>query len=72
MKFLEVNRRKIVNYEAKKCVFSGFVYSKRTLEDENTLLFVSLHEVAHIMTKSIGHTKEFWDNFTFYIIPMFA
>tara|TARA_B100001109_G_scaffold254976_1_gene256255 strand:+ start:377 stop:976 length:600 start_codon:yes stop_codon:yes gene_type:complete len=35
------------------------------LIDENTLLFVALHEVAHIMTKSIGHKPEFWDNFKF-------
>ena len=35
------------------------------LVDENTLMFVSLHELAHIMTKSIGHKKEFWKNFKF-------
>lgn len=35
------------------------------LIDENTLMFVGTHEIAHVMTKSIGHTKEFWDNFKF-------
>lgn len=35
------------------------------LEDPNLLLFVALHEISHIMTKSIGHTKEFWNNFKF-------
>ena len=35
------------------------------LIDDNTLTFVGIHEIAHIMTKSIGHTKEFWDNFKF-------
>lgn len=35
------------------------------LEDENTLMFVALHEIAHIMTKSVGHKKEFWKNFKF-------
>lgn len=35
------------------------------LIDENTLMFVALHELAHIMTKSIGHKKEFWKNFKF-------
>lgn len=35
------------------------------LIDENTLMFVSLHELAHIMTKSVGHKKEFWKNFKF-------
>jgi len=33
--------------------------------EPNTLTFVSIHEVAHIMTKSVGHDKEFWDNFKF-------
>ena len=36
-----------------------------TLIDENTLLFVAIHELAHIMTKSIGHKSEFWENFKF-------
>lgn len=36
-----------------------------TLVDENLLLFVALHELSHIMTISIGHTEEFWENFTF-------
>lgn len=35
------------------------------LIDENTLMFVAIHEISHIMTKSIGHTKEFWRNFKF-------
>jgi len=35
------------------------------LVDKNLLLFVALHEISHIMTKSIGHTSEFWDNFKF-------
>lgn len=33
------------------------------LIDENTLMFVAIHELAHIMTKSIGHKSEFWENF---------
>ena len=39
--------------------------SNEKLIDNNTLMFVALHELAHIMTKSIGHTEEFWDNFRF-------
>lgn len=35
------------------------------LIDENTLTFVALHELAHIMTESVGHTQEFWRNFKF-------
>jgi len=38
---------------------------KDKLIDENTLTFVSVHELAHIMTKSVGHTDEFWKNFKF-------
>ena len=33
------------------------------LVDINTMMFVALHEVAHIATKSEGHTSEFWTNF---------
>ena len=35
------------------------------LIDENTLTFVAIHELAHVMTESIGHKKEFWENFKF-------
>jgi hypothetical protein len=30
---------------------------------EHTLMFVALHELSHIATKSIGHEPEFWANF---------
>ena len=33
------------------------------LVDLNIMMFVALHELAHTMTKSIGHTQEFWNNF---------
>ena len=33
------------------------------LVDENVLIFVALHEMSHIGTVSIGHTKEFWNHF---------
>ena len=33
--------------------------------DEHTLMFVALHELSHIATKSIGHKTDFWDNFKF-------
>ena len=35
------------------------------LVDLNTIMFVTLHEYTHILTKSVGHTDEFWDNFKF-------
>jgi hypothetical protein len=30
---------------------------------KNTIMFVMLHEMAHLMTETIGHTQEFWTNF---------
>lgn len=38
---------------------------KGGLIDLNTLMFVAIHEIAHISTLSIGHTEEFWKNFKF-------
>ena len=38
---------------------------EETLIDLNTIMFVVIHELAHIITKSIGHTEEFWDNMRF-------
>ena len=35
------------------------------LIDLSTLTFVAIHELAHLMTESIGHKEEFWDNFKF-------
>lgn len=35
------------------------------LIDQNTLMFVAIHEIAQIMTFSVGHTDEFWQNFKF-------
>lgn len=37
------------------------------LIDENTLTFVAMHELSHIMTESVGHKDEFWNNFRFLI-----
>jgi predicted metal-dependent hydrolase len=39
--------------------------SNQELHDFNTITFVALHELAHLMTESVGHTQEFWDNFRF-------
>ena len=36
--------------------------SDNSFIDDNTILFVVIHELAHVMTKSVGHTPEFWDN----------
>lgn len=34
-----------------------------SLVNENVMVFVSLHEMAHMVTDSIGHEPEFWNNF---------
>ena len=30
--------------------------------DINTIFFVTVHELSHIMTEEYGHTKTFWNN----------
>jgi len=35
------------------------------LIDLNTLTFVAIHELSHVMTLSEGHKQEFWENFKF-------
>jgi hypothetical protein len=34
-----------------------------SLVNENIMVFVSLHEMAHVVTDSVGHEPEFWNNF---------
>tara|TARA_B100000401_G_scaffold405174_1_gene319845 strand:+ start:614 stop:1108 length:495 start_codon:yes stop_codon:yes gene_type:complete len=48
----------------------GYSLNKQTIylclddtKDQNELYFVLLHEFAHFITKSIGHSKEYWNNF---------
>jgi len=38
---------------------------EQKLIDLNTITFVAIHELAHLMTKSIGHHPEFWNNMKF-------
>jgi predicted metal-dependent hydrolase len=38
------------------------------LIDIETLTFVAIHELAHVASISIGHKKEFWENFKFLLI----
>ena len=37
----------------------------KTIHEHNLLMFVIIHELAHIASKSIGHNTEFYDNFKF-------
>ena len=48
-----------------KIVFCLRSKKDNTLVDINTMMFVAIHELAHLMSKSIGHTDEFWDNMRF-------
>ncbi len=34
-----------------------------SLVNQNVMMFVALHEMAHICTESIGHGPDFWNNF---------
>ena len=38
---------------------------ERTLHDINTMMFVSIHELAHVMTVTQDHSPEFHENFQF-------
>ncbi len=33
------------------------------LVNMNVMMFVAIHEMAHMITKSVGHEPEFWNNF---------
>ena len=37
------------------------------LNEYNDVLYVILHELAHVMTQKYDHNKEFWDNFNFLV-----
>ena len=39
--------------------------SDQKLVKLNTLMFVALHELAHVISVTIGHNEEFWTNFKF-------
>lgn len=36
-----------------------------TFVSKNTIMYVAIHELGHLMTEDIGHTTPFWDNFKF-------
>jgi len=33
-----------------------------TFIELNLIIFVAVHEIAHVMTDEVGHTKKFWNN----------
>lgn len=32
------------------------------LHEDNLMMYVAIHELAHLMTKAVGHTDTFWKN----------
>lgn len=64
---LETIYKKIDNLKINKNSTSSFVESKEKIficpsDDQNLSNFVMLHELAHVITKNHGHTKEFENN----------
>jgi len=37
------------------------------LVDENVMVFVALHELGHVITPTLGHGPDFWNNFAWLI-----
>ena len=61
---------KLTAYSENKGEKIAFCLNKRNhnneeLIDDNTLMFVALHELAHVASESVGHNDEFWSNFRF-------
>ena len=44
------------------CVRENGKDDSKISTDLNTLFYVAIHEIAHVVTKSVGHTEEFWKN----------
>ncbi len=40
----------------------------KIIKEDNTIIFVMIHELAHLMSSSIGHTEEFWNNMKYLLI----
>lgn len=51
--------------ENKKLILLCLRNKDGKLHDINTLMFVALHELAHVMNRSWGHNLEFWKIFKF-------
>ena len=39
--------------------------TEQKIVKKNTLMFVALHELAHVISVTIGHNDEFWTDFKF-------
>ena len=63
MKFLESTSSTYT--EDKSNIFVCLTDSKGNYHSYNMLVYACIHEIAHCLTKSIGHTSEFYDNFNY-------
>lgn len=59
------------SYSLNKGSLLVFCIREKSIEQKiiplNTLMFVALHELAHLMTVSFGHTDEFWNNMRYLV-----
>jgi predicted metal-dependent hydrolase len=37
----------------------------KSFVEKNTIMYVAIHELGHLMTSEVGHTDSFWKNFKF-------
>ena len=51
--------------KGEKVVFCLRSEKNKELHDINIIMFVAIHELAHVMSVTIGHNKEFYTNFRF-------
>lgn len=64
-----LNYTSYVSEKGKKIRFCLRVPGDRLrFHDMNTLRFVALHELAHLMTTSFGHEDDFWDAFRYLLL----
>ena len=67
--FPEISKIKILNHDSSFTINKEKIYlctvDKKSgkIYDDNMLIFVLLHELAHVKAKEVGHGKEFWKIF---------
>lgn len=57
--------KRVAYNENKGDMIALCMYKDGEHQDQNTAMFVVLHELAHCMTKEYKHNDKFWDNFKF-------
>jgi len=70
----KLNKEFVIKEVPKNSKSIGYTINKNALyicmrnnygfeENYNRMYFVVMHELAHIITKSVGHTDEYWNNY---------